>query len=387
MSKKIYLVALIAMSLASCTNDEVIEIQQNAIKFNVVADNTSRAENVYCNNNMPDNFKVWAYYTKDSKDVMYINGDVVKKEGDNYVTDETRYWPEDKTLTFVALKNMGDILISMGGGVTQQNGFSANTDVTKQVDLIYAVATEQTKDNNAESGVNLNFRHALSQIVFSAKNTNPKLHVEITGVIAGNIANQGTFFPSTSTSDKYGEHNGGETEIKTGLVDWTGVSNMEGTDFTVNFDKAVVLDGKGTKLSLTSAIETGKEFSSTAMLLVPQTTVAWDPKKGKPDAENTAVNENIYGAYIGVNCKIWNIAGEEFNSTTDELLHEGKALIPISIKWEQGRKYHYTFIFGEGNGGWTDEPKPVLSPITYNVTVDDFVPVDEIEKEMKGVTE
>ena len=71
--------------------------------------------------------------------------------------------------------------------------------------------------------------------------------------------------------------------------------------------------------------------------------------------------------------------------------------IPTSdIKWEQGKKYVYTFIFGEG-GGYIppvdpEEPdtdpedpgKPVLVPITFQVTVDDFIDgfqdIDMVEK-------
>lgn len=65
-----------------------------------------------------------------------------------------------------------------------------------------------------------------------------------------------------------------------------------------------------------------------------------------------------------------------------------KVAIPVSaITWEQGKKYIYTFIFGEG-GGYVppteddDEPEPVLVPISFTVTVDDFIPVNEIEVDM-----
>ena len=48
--------------------------------------------------------------------------------------------------------------------------------------------------------------------------------------------------------------------------------------------------------------------------------------------------------------------------------------------WKQGKRYVYTLIFGEG-GGFNPEnpdpenpdPEPVLVPITFDVTVDDFV--------------
>lgn len=48
--------------------------------------------------------------------------------------------------------------------------------------------------------------------------------------------------------------------------------------------------------------------------------------------------------------------------------------------WKQGKRYVYTLIFGEG-GGFDPEnpdpenpdPEPVLVPITFDVTVDNFV--------------
>ena len=87
------------------------------------------------------------------------------------------------------------------------------------------------------------------------------------------------------------------------------------------------------------------------------------------------------GSYLAVNCKIYNVAGEAYNSTSDVCLHSGWAVIPVSFDWKPGKKYIYTFVFGEGNGGYEggedpDSPTPgvtpVLTPITYTVTVDDF---------------
>lgn len=53
---------------------------------------------------------------------------------------------------------------------------------------------------------------------------------------------------------------------------------------------------------------------------------------------------------------------------------------PAAQVWKQGKRYVYTLIFGEG-GGFNPEnpdpenpdPEPVLVPITFDVTVDNFV--------------
>ena len=86
-------------------------------------------------------------------------------------------------------------------------------------------------------------------------------------------------------------------------------------------------------------------------------------------------------------CKIYNVAGSEFNPATDKVLYNGNAAIPVAIDWKQGKRYIYTFTFNNGNGGWTpnpDDPKPVLTAIDYSVSVDDFVPVDGGDNDMNG---
>ena len=61
--------------------------------------------------------------------------------------------------------------------------------------------------------------------------------------------------------------------------------------------------------------------------------------------------------------------------------------IPADFTWEQGKKYIYTFVFGKGNGGYDPDPDPsdpatpVLVPITFDITVDDFIPVPGTEIE------
>ena len=92
-------------------------------------------------------------------------------------------------------------------------------------------------------------------------------------------------------------------------------------------------------------------------------------------------------------CQIYNVAGTTVNKNTDVCLWgNGGAedvAIPVALNWEQGKKYIYTFVFGDGNGGYDPDPDdpdpdptPVLVPITFEVTVDDFVPVTEEEVKM-----
>jgi hypothetical protein len=79
------------------------------------------------------------------------------------------------------------------------------------------------------------------------------------------------------------------------------------------------------------------------------------------------------------------VTGETYNPSYegDLELWNGEVAIPAAFDWKEGKKYVYTFVFGEGNGGYTPGGDPVLAPVTFNVTVDDFVPVTNPDIEME----
>lgn len=376
--KKIFFSAAMALVLVSCSHDEVIEVNRNndVIEFGVVSDAATRATDVYCNNNMPGGFTVYANF--DGK--TYIDGDAIvyNENGGKWEnTSGVRYWPEGGDVSFYAHVNAGTAFKGSTTAPTIEN-YIVPTDVADQKDLLYAVKSQ----SQTEGQVTLNFRHALSQIVFQAKNTNENLYVEIDGVTICNLGNTNTFtYPTANTDDSIINHNGEGETTTTGA--WGTWENLTGgnTDYPVTFT-AVPVPGDGAVKSLTNTNDTGKEFSSKAMLLLPQTTTAWVPATGN------AKPENQDGTYFLVDCKICNVAGDAYASD-DVVLWDGPAAVPVALNWEQGKKYIYTFVFGDGNGGYdpdpTDpnKPNPVLIPITFDVTVDDFVPVANQDIEME----
>ena len=364
--KKILFSAALALVFVSCSRDEVVEVNRDGdeIRFGVVTDAATRAADVYCNNNLPGAFNVWATYNN----TTYIDGDLIQKESNAWVNKTgVRYWPKTGNVTFYAQVNAGTAFQWNDGAPTITN-YTVDTDVTKQNDLLYAVKSQGRSDNP----VTLNFRHALSQIVFQAKNTNANLYVEIKGVTICKLGNVNTFTYKSSDTDINIENHDGTTGTITYDESWGTWAALNGgaTNYPVEFT-AVPVPGDNKVKSLTNTNDTDKEFSSNAMLLLPQATTAWDPKDGKPADQK--------GTYFLVDCKICNVAGASYDSATDVVLWNGNAAIPVAFNWEQGKKYIYTFVFGDGNGGYDpnpDDPTPVLLPITFNVTVDDFVPVE-----------
>lgn len=396
------------MAMASCSQDETIGINHDGdeITFNVVTNNATRAADVFCNQNLPGGFYVSAI--SDGK--TYIDKDYVTGENGNWTnTSGTRYWPETP-VDFYAYVNAGTSykwsVDGAGKATAKFENFTVNNTVGSQEDLLYAVKKNQSKTNNGT--VNLNFRHALSQIVFQAKNTNENLYVEIAGVSVVNVGGTNTFtFPLENTETNI-EHKDYDTDgdgvYETGEfgsinydASWGTWDNLtSGTEkYDVDFDKTSV-PGNNTLVALTTANETGKEYNSNAMLLLPQTTSAWDPETHPdPKKENT-------GSYLLVDCAIFNVAGDDYTDGDVCLWGEQQGstwntkelAIPVAFDWQQGKKYVYTLVFGEGNGGYNpdpedpdpENPEPVLVPIKFEIEVDEFVPVDggEIESGIPG---
>lgn len=394
MKKKIFIGALAAIMLTACSNDDLTSVNHDGdeIAFNVVTNLSTRASDVYCNNNLPDSFKVWATYGGST----YITGDDIVMQNSKWTnTSGTRYWPETNDIKFFAHTNAGDAFKWNNGTPTIED-FTVGTNVASQKDLIYAV---KTQGKTTTGQVTLNFRHALSQIVFQAKNTNKNLYVEIDEVTICKLGEKNTFtYPSQDTDNNIENHTG-TTDTITYDGTWGKWNPLTGgtTDYSVSFTK-VAVKGDSTVKSLTSTNESNKEYNSKAMLLLPQTTTAWDVNAKTADNKSIKPADQD-GTYFLVKCRIYNVAdASKGYQSTDVCLWGGEvdatknAAIPVTINWEQGKKYIYTFVFGDGNGGYDPdpepgpEPEPVLVPITFNVTVDDFVPVTETEIKMDEPT-
>ena len=381
MKKTVLIVpALLALAAASCTKSEVLESNSGEIRFNVVANSATKAADVYCNNNMPREFMVYA--VSDGK--TYIDGDRIVRNGSDWENQSgVRYWPET-TVDFYAHVNAGVNFKWDASSAPVIENFSPAPDVADQVDLLYAVKKGESKK---DSHVQLNFRHALSQIVFNAKNTNENLYVEIAGVKVANVGGANTFtYPTTDTDSKFVSHDGTGTLLSTGAGSWAELTSGAAS-YEVDFN-AVPVVGNNKPVDLTTANDSGKEFNSQAMLLLPQTTTAWVPSE-----DSNTPSENNTGSYFLIDCAIWNVAGTEVDKYTDvQLWGEGgntkELSIPVAFNWEQGKKYIYTLVFGQGNGGYDPDPdpddpdpKPVLVPIDFTVSVDDFQVEDPIEVE------
>ena len=375
MKLKLFLLATSAVALASCSSDAVVEDQQaaNAIQFSAVAGKASRAADYYCNQNLPADFHVWASVNGKQ---YFADETYAKGEGDSKIYSITggveRYWPNDE-ISFFAAKNYDADGFTWNPAAASKMTFTPAHAAKDQKDLIYAYTvakrgTGEAAKNFTEGKAKLNFRHALSQVVFYALNENSKIYVEIENISLNNAAAKGTFTlpfgEANVTNDNLVKHDQAGTAKTTGLGSWAVEGKAKFTaDVTKGTNTLVALDA--TKKNLTDNA-TESEYGQSLLVLPTEETTAWVPK--------TATTE---GTYFTVKCKIRNIAGESV-ANDDVYLWGDKdnakeLLIPVKFKWEQGKKYIYTIKFtAKGHGGFDEDGNDVLIPIQFDVTVDDF---------------
>lgn len=419
--KKVLVGAMALLSLAACSNEEVLqknEVKQEIGFTAVTGKATSRANTGYCNNKMPDNFRVWAKQgTKN-----YFAGQIFLRDGSTPTykvptDDPVRYWPESGTVDFFAAKDYeGNGTSSFTWDATNATepakvlGFTVPSVVANQKDFIYAVNMGATKPTGGATSADLNFRHALAQIVFKAKNENKNIYVEVSGVSVCQVSNKGDFsFPVVTTDGNIvdtGHGNPYDDPYTAGIKigKWTLTPDTYESAYAVTFDAVGLNANQPAAQSLTYANGTiadpTAEYNENTMYLMPQKLTGdniWDPS-ALPYAKP---GDTAGKAYFLVKAKIWNIAVPNVADAAKGGCDTAKDIvvwgntdakniaipIPVNTIWEQGKKYVYTFTFTKaGEGGWDPDPTTpthVLTPITLSVTVDDFAAEDKTDVEMK----
>ena len=375
--KKVLLGTLAVLTLAACSKDEVVQQNPNdAISFDVVTNKAvSRAIDGYCNNVLPSTFNVWAA----AQGKVYFETEEYKDFSGTYkpTSGVMRYWPESGTVDFFATKNeKGTPTFTTTVGSTSLSfaGYAVEDAVTAQTDFIYAATKDASKGTDGK--VTLNFRHALSQVEFKARNENEKIYVKIDAVKVVNVKNSGTFTISAETENNFINHTHddvADTDTRTGRGAWSSLSGKK--EYEATFTVVDLQGGAGTK-ELTSD-DGSAEFNTNTMYLIPQGLTPWD----KADAASTQDN-----SYFIVNALIYNMPTTT-STPEDQVVVWGDNTsgswktkpiaipVPASTTWEDGKRYVYTFVFTtSGNGGYDPGTNdPVLTPITLEVKVDDFV--------------
>ena len=393
--KKLFLLAWpIALAAVSCSNEEVVSVNNDAneIKFTAVAENATRANTTetFCNYKLPGDFKVWAC-TNNGK--SYFEGVTYTETSGEWKApaENLRFWPNKsgESLDFYAMRNYGTLTSWDADGTAKiVTNFTVEDDVASQLDFIYAVATKQTKpaateDQPHKGDVALNFRHALSQIVFKARNTNKNLAVKITNVGVINVANTATCTLPTASTDLNCTTHTTPVNVPNSVCTWSGWGDAK-KDYSVDTKECMMTGETSTDVDLTNSVDADdntRNFDK-SMLLIPQTIVKAAIGKDEANKPSKIATEGT-GSMIAVTCQIWNLNTANDKNGDDVELFNSVAYIPLeAITWEPGKKYIYTLVFGKANGGYDGDGNDVLVPVSFTVTVDDFTPVVEKDVNM-----
>ncbi len=228
MKKSLFIATVVSMTLASCVQEEVVLPQNGedkAISFStpVVGLNTRAAKEVGVNYNTGLNFKVWGQYHAEGdeasayewKEDQYIDGvvasydDAQKTWYPKDVSGNLYYWPKEGngSLTFIACSpaNMNATPSIGADGLTLKDIIIAE-DPEDQVDILYSERTYFAKKDmypdDVYGGCNLEFKHALSSILFNVRMADDYsgTTVRLKGIRFENVHMKGTFKQNLKTA-------------------------------------------------------------------------------------------------------------------------------------------------------------------------------------------
>ena len=340
MKKQLLFIAAAGLVLASCSQDETIEVNTSeAISFRTFVNAQTRADIT------TDNIAEF--------NVTAMNGDKAYFEDVTFTKDETTstfksatpyYWPTGN-LDFYAYSPSSNGQVSR----TDYKTFVVTPSGTPgdQVDFVYANTKGKNKGNSGASGVALNFRHTGSKIVFQVKNTAANMKFEVTQWKVGFLDNKGTFTYADANTDE-------KNTVQLAYNDWSENTTYSAENTYTN--------------TLTAAKSVAASTSDAAlldgeMILIPQ-----KPNKATAYAAAGA-GSKVNGSYVALEIKIMN------NDEAGTLIQDKTwAIWPVAFSWEPGKKYTYTIDLAGGgyyetnvDGSETDDTE--LDPILENAVI------------------
>ena len=338
MKKNLFILAVAGLALVSCSNDETVATSQasNEISFRPLITGMTRAADQTAFTLESNGFYVSARTSTDAEfftDVPFTTfTDGTPK---TWTSAKKYYWPGDNsTLTFYAYapQATGDGHNAQITAHSSYKSFSVtpSTTISDQVDLIFAEAS--ANKSSGASGVQLNFRHSGSKIIFKLKNnqSTSNLRVTVNSVTIGNVKNSGVFTYTGQTSSKLKQADWDVSAASSATPYTTTVSSEAATQTAINTDAGQVV--------------------GTEMILIPQilsVAAAYNGSNLYSAGPPEVAASTFDGAYISVELKIQDattnayIYGDAENFKT--------AMWPLTaFTWNPGYKYTYTIDLAGG---------------------------------------
>lgn len=228
--KKIFLIGLTAAAmLASCSNDETVEMaQQKAISFSNAFVNNGTRSSVDPSLNT-DNLKDFAVYGFAENAQNFKGEKVYKVEGTNtWKYDNLQYWVPGNTYTFGAIAphsvaaNVSNVTLPTGAAKVEMEVAFTNTDDVKQVDLLHAAPAQIAGTvviPTYQTAVSMTFNHQLSKVKFSFENAVGGGHtVKVSNVKITNAYKTGTWKVTGEPANTWSNQSDKTLELNFGNV-------------------------------------------------------------------------------------------------------------------------------------------------------------------------
>ena len=327
MNKAIYFVAAASLALASCSNDETLDMgNQKGISFRTVAGLNSRVAEITQNN--LKGMSVTAF--ENGADAAYFTDVDYTREGqtNTFVSNPEYNWLRGKTLNFIAFATSAGTwnvtkTVSFDGATNTYKtvliDYTPDADISKHQDLM--IGTASGTENNGANGLDLTLKHILSQIEVRAKNTNAAYTYSIKGVRIVAVKGTGTYTSTEGTP-------------------WTPKENSR-VKYEVEYDDAKELTAEGMSVM--------KAEGDNAML-IPQIVTGWI------GSESTANDFDSYigGTYISLLLNVKSALSGKYiypaGSTEAVQTYGWAAVSTNNTTWSSGKKYIYTLDLSNGCG-------------------------------------
>ncbi len=295
MKKSLLMLGAAAMVLASCTQNEVMEVAENrSIGFNSFVNNTTKAATEFTGTATSGDIYVIGYYGNN-------NGTLDQKVFVNELGSTNYYWQDGKDYIFGAYADgKGGKFDGTTFDATNQVLTFTNYAPDDAKDLVATISDKVTNVTaSTQSEVNLTFKHMLAQVGFTFKTeVGTEYELNITGIQI-------------------------EQAIKTATGTYT---KEQSGDITINWEGTATAEGEtsyayGSISDLANAEnKTAQEFK----LVIPQTV----------DGSNLKVTFQATIKGVGLD-----------NTSSPKKI----AVVLPSIIWQAGYKYNYTTVINAEN--------------------------------------
>ena len=260
--KKILFALCAVATLASCSNEEIVNFDKEAIAFDgAFVDNGTRAQDDFTiETHELFDFNVWATTQRPAQEgvaqpIVPIMDEVTVCRPDLvsdwvYPTANTQYWIPGNNYQFVAAKNYKNV--ELANGVPSKFTY----DVSSQRDFLYAT---HSRDNVAGTNapVSFTFDHLLSKAYFTVNTNlmsgdNANYTYRITNVRINNAVKEATYTVGAATPWAGAENSTYNVEF--GTVNWANKLAAKGV-YTSDYARLLV-PASYTALNITCTIET-----------------------------------------------------------------------------------------------------------------------------------